>query len=174
MNFHDIKTAIQAERIHSDEMQRAAERTRDQLIREYAETLERTLTAAALLANFDNASISISTNCFAAPWKKSYIHANLTAYLVVNGLIRWDEISPTLELLETKGFDIDKWTTMDEASSFSRYYTHSVLKNETSEVMIIITASLKGDNDTCKRVVVGYTKPEERPAQPIYEIRCGE
>jgi hypothetical protein len=67
-------------------------------------------------------------------------------------------------------------TCADNAESFSRVFSYAWHETETQSqiyvgLTVYITASFKSDSDTCKRVIVGYNAPSDKPT-PIYKLEC--
>lgn len=166
---------------HTDATVMAANRLRE-LHSDYVPQVERVLAGVCLIKNYKDWSMSIGTSSFAAPWKKAKVHSAIELYLTIPQVATWAELTPLFEALDAHaGIDAAKWSNSDDAASYSRKYQASIYEMDTPEewgrVSLQITASLPGDTDTCKRVIVGYTmeQPAEPiPAQPIYELRCEE
>jgi hypothetical protein len=85
---------------------------------------------------------------------------------------------PVFDVLALAGLDSEKWTSQDDAASYSRVFTYQISKESLMDCYISITGSLPGDTDECRRVIVGYTSPQARTfhpdAQPIYKLECKE
>lgn len=176
MNSQQIRILISKPRLDEAALRATAEMVRDQLLDTYASSVERVLIATGLLTDVHKFDVKISSGAFVAPWLSYKYHAWVTADFHLEEMYSWADMTPIFELLEPKGFDIDKWTSEDDAASFSRRYKYCLQGggNKSTHVQVIITCTLQGDNDTCKRVITGYTQPSIQPAQPIYSIKCGD
>jgi hypothetical protein len=152
-----------------------------QLHAEYAAKIERVVTGICLVEGFKDWSLSFTTSCFAAPWTRAKAHAALEFYLTIPTVQNWAELTPLFDALYEKAeIDSEKWWNQDDAESYSRRYHNDVYKADAVDgefglVRLTVTASLPGDTETCKRVIVGYreaVQSESLPATPIYELVC--
>lgn len=93
---------------------------------------------------------------------------------ILKGITSWKQITPIMEVLAVAGLELDKWTSVDDAQSYSRIFTY-LLNDSNPRVSITITASLPGDTDECRRVITGYTgRYQLMRDEPIYKLECAE
>jgi len=152
-----------------------AEAKREALYSEYNLSIHKALAAAAVVARLDEWETVHSMYTTAAPWKKSDIHAGLTYYLMVKNVPSWGVLVPLFETLDQLGYSSEGWTSYDDPTSYSRVFVLTIFEDDEGRVILQITATLPGDTETCKRVIVGYEPVRAIPeAQPIYELQCEE
>lgn len=153
----------------------AAQRMAD-LEAQHSDRLQKLLTGAALATDQSPWTMSVNTSHFAAKWRDCKTYADLCLNLTIQRVESWSALTPLFDILDSQGIDASNWTSEDDARSYSRIYTNTVLDDEATgqKIVIRITASLPGDTETCKRVIVGYTHPESHipQSQPIYELHC--
>lgn len=176
MNSNFIKIAISEERITHENLRLRGEIRRNELISIYSAKLEHLLTGVGLASEAPEFTLKVESGGIAAHWLKEGYHAWIGANLIFKKMPSWKAMEPVFEMLATRDFDIDAWTSEDDAASFSRVYAYTLLggTGKADNVTVKITCTLEGDNDTCKRVVVGHTEPRVLPSEPIYEIHCGD
>lgn len=115
-----------------------------------------------------------------ASWKEEphpYSYGSLNAH--IEGVESWRQVQPIFEALGAIGIDVEKWKSRDDAASYTRIFDQHGYFNicDADGVDLRIHATLKGDTEECRRVLVGYTRPElamPRGAAPIYELQCKE
>lgn len=121
--------------------------------------------------------IETSAGAFEMSWSKkdnvySYIHIH------IEGLTEWRQLLPLFAALELLGYDQEKWTSHDDAQSYTRIYSYVIHNTEgengadDEKCELTIHATLPGDTDDCRRVLVGYEKPYVPSETPRYEFRC--
>lgn len=156
----------------------AAAKLLEELYTTLVPPLERVLTGACLTEGYKDWTLTRSVSSFAASWRKDGIRANIDLYLTIPVIQHWSELTPLFDALSLKcSVDADTWESTDDAESYSRRYKGFAAHADDRSVAVHITASLPGDTDTCKRVIVGYRdaiQAEALPAAPIYELRCEE
>lgn len=138
--------------------------------------LLRRVNGAALLAFPDNQwRVSVDNAHFSARWHKSKAHAALDIRVYVENLDSWSVLTPFFDLV---GLDADQWSSYDDAASYTRVYTNQVFKADEElnfgVIQVKLHATLKGDTDTCKRVIVDYIPASMQEAQPVYKLQCKE
>jgi len=143
---------------------------------DHSDRLQHVLTGAALLSVPFKWELDTHTTHFAATWRTSQVYAELNLNLTILKVSSWSALTALFDLLDAQGISADKWTSEDDARSYSRVFTNKVLDDdgEGKKIIVRITASLPGDTETCKRVIVGYTKPVAYTPEPspIYELHC--
>lgn len=155
-----------------------AEALREQLLQDYGQRLQRLAVGVALTTECPVWSTHVSSAAFYAGWRESKYHASITVYLTLEQIPSWSTMIPVFDALSARGFDADKWTSRDDAASYSRVYSYQVRESDNKEILgnveFVITASLPGDTDTCKRIITGYSTPSSEPSQPqpIYKLVC--
>lgn len=104
---------------------------------------------------------------------------HITLVVRVNADISaWRDLLPVFQALDAAGIcPIDSWSSHDDAQSYSRIYEAKIEHIDNGQdfdldVELQITATLPGDTDTCRRVIVGYDEVPPKPARPRYELRC--
>jgi len=179
MKSSSIVAAITADANSASSARRQAEGTLAKLESTFSDSTQKALTAAALVGDYPEWSITVTTSCFPAPWRASKLYASIDFYLTIPQVQTWADLVPLFDVLDMMNVPADKWTSYDDAQSYSRTYSTEILKDDAGGrgVRINVVASLPGDTETCKRVIVGYTQPkpqEAEVAKPIYELRCGD
>ena len=112
-----------------------------------------------------------------ATWREpqgARVHGHLSAH--IEKLESWKELNPLFEALELVGVGTEKWASHDDAKSYTRIFTNENFFG--GSVNLKIHATLKGDTEECRRVLIGYTEvgTQEAPPEPepIYKLECGE
>lgn len=176
MNSADLRRSITAEADLDREYRIKAAHTLAKLEAEHSDRLQTLLAGAALATAMPRWTLSVSTSDFAASWRKSKVYAELNLNMAILNIKSWSALTPMFDILDAQGIDADKWTSEDDAASYSRIFKATLLDDEETgqKIVIRITASLPGDTETCKRVIVGYTSPDRYipTPSPIYELQC--
>lgn len=107
--------------------------------------------------------------------KKTAYSGSVHLNFYIKGITSWSQLIPIFEILELADFNQEKWTSADNAESYTRVYQYKLAEDPIT-CSIRIHASLPGDTDECRRVIVGYTEPsqEVHSADPIYKLECQE
>jgi hypothetical protein len=153
----------------------------DELSAEYLPGVLRKLNGSALLALPNTPwRVEVNTCHFSANWKKAKAHAGIDVRMYIENITAWADLVPFFDLLENFGITEESdFSSYDDAASFTRIFNVDIYKKgsedgEFGHISIRIHASLVGDTELCKRVVVGYTDARMVEAEPIYELKCEE
>lgn len=92
----------------------------------------------------------------------------------IEGLTSWKQFEPALIALQVAGLELDKWTSRDDAESYTRIFEQADYFEE--RIGVRLYATLTGDTEECKRIFVGYEsrQPSYYGGNPIYKLECKE
>ena len=100
--------------------------------------------------------------------------ARLSIY--IKRIAAWRELTPLFEAFDDAGVDANNWTNTDLPESYTRCYQNTISGEvySSDSCGVMIYASLKAEDAECKRILVGWTKPEVYESQPIYAFDCAD
>lgn len=86
---------------------------------------------------------------------------------------QWSELTPILEAIDTIRLPHQEFEVEDLPETYTRVYSAPVLPLLGGSVMrLSFHASLPGDTEDCKRIVIGYEKPYVSEPQLKYKFVC--
>ena len=103
-----------------------------------------------------------------------YVYADMNVY--VKKIKNWGVLLPVFQALDTVGIPAESWKSFDDPASYTRIYRHEI-SVPSINVYIKIHATLPGDTEDCRRIIVGYTAshatvPILYAPTPIYKFDC--
>lgn len=151
----------------------------EQSLRVRCETYQRAINGAVLLSGVaDEWKSSVSVGGFWRTWGEDHSPFVYGTVSIALNITHWRELEPLFTVLDAADLNLslDAWKSHDDAASYTRIFEVEQELDPNSKLTVKILATLPGDTDTCRRVLVGY-EDESRvyrnnTSRPIYELRC--